>query len=48
MHDPVDEWHDHSHDEMQTGRYQAVTVESVIRFVERADASAHRQMVRLP
>ncbi|MEQ1775496.1 MAG: DUF2145 domain-containing protein [Burkholderiales bacterium] len=39
---------DHSHDEMQAGRYQTVTVESVIRFVERAGAMAHRQIVRLP
>ncbi len=39
---------DHSNDEMQAGRYHTVTVESVIRFVERADAAAQRQIVRLP
>ena len=39
---------DHSNDEMQAGRYQAVTVESVIRFVERAGAVAQRQVVKLP
>ncbi len=38
---------DHSHQEMQAGRYQAVTVESVIRFVERAEAVAKQQIVRL-
>ena len=39
---------DHSNEEMQSGRYQAVTVESVIRFVERVDAVALRQLVKLP
>jgi hypothetical protein len=39
---------DHSNEEMQTGRYQTVTVESVIRFVERADAVVQRRVVRLP
>lgn len=39
---------DHSHEEMQAGRYQAVTVESVIRFVERSDAVAQRTVVKLP
>ena len=39
---------DHTPDEMQAARYQTVTVESVIRFVERADAVVQRQIVRLP
>ncbi|HTD91666.1 MAG TPA: DUF2145 domain-containing protein [Burkholderiales bacterium] len=39
---------DHSNDEMRFGRYQAVTVESVIRFVEQAQAAASIQVVRLP
>jgi hypothetical protein len=39
---------DHSAEEMQAGRYHTVTVESVIQFVKRADAVAHRQTVRLP
>lgn len=41
-------FNDHSNEEMQSGRYQTVTVESVIRFLERVDAVAHRQIVRLP
>lgn len=41
-------FNDHSHDEMQAGRYQAVTVESVIRFVERSEAVAQRRVVKLP
>ncbi len=41
-------FNDHSHEEMQAGRYQAVTVESVIRFVERSEAMAQRHVVKLP
>lgn len=40
-------FNDHSHDEMQAGRYQTVTVESVIRFVEQMQVLATRQIVRL-
>lgn len=39
---------DHTPEEMQVGRYQAVTVESVIRFVEQTHMQASRQVVRLP
>ena len=41
-------FNDHTHDEMQQGRYQAVTVESVIRFVELNGGVANRQIVKLP
>ncbi len=41
-------FNDHSNDEMQAGRYQAVTVESVIRFVEQMQTLGTRQIVRLP
>jgi hypothetical protein len=41
-------FNDHTNDEMQAGRYQAVTVESVIRFVERVDAVSHKHVVKLP
>ena len=40
-------FNDHSNDEMQAGRYQAVTVESVIRFVEQMQVLATHQIVRL-
>lgn len=39
---------DHTNEEMQSGHYQTVTVESVIRFVERANVVAHRHIVRVP
>lgn len=41
-------FNDHSSEEMQAGRYQVVTVESVIRFVEQSKSMATRQVVRLP
>jgi hypothetical protein len=41
-------FNDHSNEEMQAGRYQVVTVESVIRFIERSQALAARQVIRLP
>ncbi len=41
-------FNDHSNDEMQAGRYQAVTVESVIRFVDQTQMRAARQILRLP
>jgi hypothetical protein len=42
-------FNDHSNDEMQAGLYQAVTVESVIRFLEQSrDAIAQTQVVKLP
>ncbi len=41
-------FNDHTNEEMQAGKYQAVTVESVIRFVERVDGVAQTQVVKLP
>lgn len=41
-------FNDHSNEEMQAGRYQVVTVESVIRFVEHSQLLAARTVVRLP
>lgn len=41
-------FNDHSHEEMQSGLYQAVTVESVIRFVEQRLALGDQRVVRLP
>jgi hypothetical protein len=41
-------FNDHTQEEMQAGRYQVVTVESVIGFVEQAQSIAARQVVRLP
>jgi hypothetical protein len=41
-------FNDHSREEMQAGRYQVVTVESVIRFIEQSQVLAARQVVRLP
>jgi len=39
---------DHTSEEMRAGRYQAVTVESVMHFVEQAQAISARHVVRLP
>ena len=39
---------DHSFDERVSGRYQVVTVESVVGFVEQMRAQASRHVVRLP
>jgi hypothetical protein len=41
-------FNDHTNDEMQAGRYQAVTVESVIRFVALHGGAADRRIVKLP
>lgn len=41
-------FNDHTHEETLSGLYQAVTVESVIRFVEQSQALADRRVVRLP
>lgn len=40
-------FNDHTVEEMQSGLYQAVTVESVIRFVEQSQTLASRRVVRL-
>lgn len=40
-------FNDHSPEEMQSGLYQAVTVESVIRFVHESQALANQRVVRL-
>ena len=39
---------DHTAAEMQAARYKAVTVESVLRFLEQTQVEALRQVVRLP
>ena len=39
---------DHTPAEMQAARYKAVTVESVLRFMEQTQIEALRQVVRLP
>ena len=39
---------DHSMDERLSGRYQAVTDEPVVGFVEQTNAQASRHVVRLP
>lgn len=40
-------FNDHSNDEMQSGRYHVVTVESVVRFMQKANAVSHSQTVTL-